>query len=310
MADQNVIPVDAFLGNLRQIQLELRAGTITQQVRKFNGDSSKRFKDWTKDLERGRRIIEGNDERMRAWALETVNGPAADFLARLVTANPNITWAEIKQNMAARFSDHADAQFALQKLRRMKQGTGETIQTFAERILSQAEDAYPGEDLNEALIQAQLKETLIDGIKEDAIARKLIRDRPDTFERAIAIATAEQQAARSFNLRRRTEEPMDIDAINGPQQTSEAKRVQELEAKLESVLSKLDNVLQTQGTQGARRLAQRGARAQQRFEWTPDGRPICGYCRMAGHVFRECRKRQADTRGGNSMGNPSQGRGN
>ena len=33
------------------------------------------------------------------------------------------------------------------------------------------------------------------------------------------------------------------------------------------------------------------------FQWTADGRPICAYCRIAGHKQFECRKRQATVQG-------------
>ncbi len=33
-----------------------------------------------------------------------------------------------------------------------------------------------------------------------------------------------------------------------------------------------------------------------RYEWTPEGQPICGYCRNIGHMVRNCRTRRAHQR--------------
>ena len=44
------------------------------------------------------------------------------------------------------------------------------------------EDAYAGEDMNNPLIQAALIEALVDGVKDNRVARKLIRENPSKID--------------------------------------------------------------------------------------------------------------------------------
>ena len=41
-----------------------------------------------------------------------------------------------------RFSDSADVQLAMQRLKRVKQGSGESVQSYAEKIIDLAEEAF------------------------------------------------------------------------------------------------------------------------------------------------------------------------
>ena len=40
-------------------------------------------------------LVDGDDDRLRALALETLQGPIADFLSRKIKEYPNITFDEI-----------------------------------------------------------------------------------------------------------------------------------------------------------------------------------------------------------------------
>ena len=73
-------------------------------------------------------------------------------------------------------------------------------------------DAYVGGDMNNLLIQATLIEAFVDGVKDNGVARKLIRENPSKSDQAVALASAEQQADKAFNIRRR-DEPMEIDEV-------------------------------------------------------------------------------------------------
>ena len=44
-------------------------------------------------------LIGDDNDRLRSLALETLQGSAADFLARKIKANPHITFDEIKKVM-------------------------------------------------------------------------------------------------------------------------------------------------------------------------------------------------------------------
>ena len=122
--------------------------------------------------------------------------------------------------MTDQYYDLADAQLALCQLRKTRQRPNENVQNYAERLIILCDDSYPGDNITVDHIQKQLVETFTDGVKDNAIARKLIRENPITLEKALEIATQEQQRARAFELRRE-ETPMEVDAISQIEQIME-----------------------------------------------------------------------------------------
>ena len=65
-------------------------------------------------------------------------------------------------------------------MRKLKQKPGENIQVFAERILSLAEEAFvrQGGDM----VERQLTETFVDGLSNDQLKLKILRDSPHTLQ--------------------------------------------------------------------------------------------------------------------------------
>lgn len=265
---------------IRGVTTEIKALGLAEQVRKFNGEGQKRFKDWLKDITRVTTAVNADAARVRTLCLQTVTGPAADYLTRYISNNQQATWAQIRQSMAAVYADEADADIALQKLRRLKQSNGESLQNFAERILSLAEDAFVGQNQNNPLIQRELIETLKNGVKADSIARKLIREAPAQFDNAVQIAMTEQQRARSFEVRRGREEvPMEVDSV------SVENRLNVVEQQMTKVVDLIDTL--------AKKLEVQTVNKPQ-FQFTADHKPICYYCKKVGHKQTDCRKKKAD----------------
>ena len=58
-----------------------------------------------------------------------------------------------------------------------------------------AEEAFPTDNINDVMTQRHLTDIFVDGIREDSIARKLIRDGLQTLDDAVRIAALEQQTA-------------------------------------------------------------------------------------------------------------------
>jgi hypothetical protein len=335
-------PAELLLESCRQIRLELRAQNLTNQVRSFSGEGAKRYRDWLKDILRVGRALEAGEDRMRALALQTLTGPAADYLTRYLNDHPGATWDAIRAALALRFSDAADTQHALNRLRHSKQQKGETIQNFAERILTYADEAFPGENINNPLIQTQLRDAFIDGVTDENVARHLIKNLPPTLDHAVTRATTEMQADRAYRVRRKVDEPMDIDHVNrsgsgilegkldqvinllaktespgspssapsmeakldkllkslGPPESIAKHDINSVTQVKESVEQKMDRVLEllTRLTMNQNRPSYRprpneGSGPRNTFQWTSDGRPICAYCKIPGHIQTMCKKR-------------------
>lgn len=281
---------------LTTITNEIRAIGLSEQVRKFSGEGTKKFKDWVRDIHRVSTSVGADPGRIRSLCLQTVTGLAADYLTRYITANPQATWAQIKQAMASVYADEADVEIASQKLRKIKQGGSESLQNFAERILSLAEDAYINENDQNPLVQKDLVTALKNGVKSDRIAQKIINQKPATFDRAIQIAFETQAQAKSFEVSRgREEQPMEVDSIENTNS-----RIDILEKQMVKVTDSLDTLvtlikqskIETQPKTFEKQT--RPVEPQIQHKFTSDGKVICSYCSKIGHRMAECRKRKSD----------------
>ena len=284
MAENHVdLPLDVFSNNMKALQLELRAQGLVKEIRNFEGEGSRRFTNWLKDMERVGKSVGADDERMRALALQTLQGTAASFLLRKIRDNAAITWEQVKTALKKRFSDLGDTDIAKQALRGLRQHKGESVENFAQRIMDFAEDAYPENELDEDLIQSHLCDIFMDGLLDDSTAKKLYRTRPATLDDAVKVAVKDQQANKAFNLRRfpREEEEMEVDTLD-------VSRLSNLEYRFQSMEEKLDKLL-------ASKTSSTGKETKKfQHEWTNDGKPICAYCKKVGHVIKKCHKKARD----------------
>ena len=262
-----------------KLRMELRSQGATSLIPQFSGESSEKYTAWVKNLERVLTQLGGDDKRAQILALQTTSGPAGDFVTRVYNDRPDTTWEELKKKLKARYSDLADLTYARIKLRRLTQMKSETVQNFHERVLSTAQDVFDADKLKQKHVEEELVQHFIDGLSCDVMARRLIRLKITTMEKALEHAIAEQQAQKSFDLRRgptREEVPMEVDSISN-RESNELKQVtnllQELVTQLKSQRS-VPNDLQPRDESG--RFV--GNRHQQ-----------CYRCHKRGHIAAQCR---------------------
>lgn len=219
MADTNIIPVFQNLAaEMANVSSALSAQGISQMVQTFDGNP-RNFRDWVKQIEKYCQLTNLPDTRKRMVAFQASKGAVSGYIGRYMEAYPHNTWVQLKTELAKRFSDITDSQYALSLLRSIKQKPGENIQLFAERLVSLAEEAFEGQG-NDA-IERQLIDTFVDGLtNNDALKMKILRDNPNTLQAAISIATKEQNLRARVNLSNnfhfaprseRRETPMEID---------------------------------------------------------------------------------------------------
>ena len=106
------------------------------------------------------------------------------------------------------------------------------MELFAERLLKLAEDAWPGQSLTTSTVERQLIGIFVDGISENSIARKIMREGPANLQGAVRVAVNEQNLNTRFALRnrefgsssmtprrheptKRHETPMEVDKFSG-----------------------------------------------------------------------------------------------
>lgn len=213
-AAQAFLNIQLELANVSQA---LTTQGVSTSVIKFDGNS-RNFREWIKSIEKYSILADIPDARKKMVAYQSSGGAVSGFIQRYMVANPNNTWQQLKEQLAVRFSDVTDRQMALSLLRTVKQKQGENIQIFAERILSLAEEAYQNQGGD--AVERQLIDIFVDGLTQDNLKLKILRDQPDTLQGAIAIATNEQnlrarvQMTHTFATQRK-ETPMEIDHSRG-----------------------------------------------------------------------------------------------
>ena len=192
-----VDPAVQVFANLTQeltnVSKALTAQGISNTVLRFDG-YPKNCREWIKSIEKYAVLVNISEARKKLIAYQSSGGAVS---GRYMTANPNNTWAQLKEQLAVRFSDVTDAQMALSLLRRVKQKQSETIQNYSERILSLAEGAFDNHGGD--VVVKQLIDILADGLINDQLKMKILRDQPNTLQGAVALATKEQ------NLRARVQ---------------------------------------------------------------------------------------------------------
>ena len=181
---------------LANVSNALAAQGISSIVSRFDGNA-KNFREWIKSIEKYSMLTGVDDARRKLIAYQTSGGAVSGFIERYMTQNPNHNWGQMKAQLAVRFSDVTDGQMALSLLRQCKQKGGESIHNYAERILSLAETAYDNEGGDP--IERQLIDIFVDGLNNDQLKMKILRDQPATLQGAVAVATHEQ------NLRTRVQ---------------------------------------------------------------------------------------------------------
>jgi len=283
------------------VQRELRVQGLTAKVALFSGESSKRYLEWVRELDKVRLAADLDLDTLKSVALQTTKGVASDYLTRLLQTDVNITWNELKEVLAQRFSDVTDTYVAVRKLRTLKQHKGESASTFAENIRNMADQAYPHQDLADPIMQRQLVDVFVDGLQSDAVVRRLLRERPDTIDAALTSASREAANVRLYEMRRKGEEPMDVDVLT----PTENARVDKIEKKMAGLETKIDQVLgivtrgppgMVQNSQGGRpdyrpptnRPLMTGRTDNRPMQWTANGQAICWRCNVAGHIGRTC----------------------
>ena len=270
--------VEMVLKAFRSLQLEIRAQSMIKRIRHFSGEGSHCFHDWIRDVEIAGIVLQADDERYKTLVLQTLKGPAADFVAFLIKLDQTIKWPEIRQALFEQYTGINNAELATKKLHHLRQNDGESVQNFAMRIMMLAEDTYTGQDLNNPLIQAALIETLANGVQDNGVATTLIRENPIKFERAVAIA--KQQTTRSFNTCC-GQESIKVNTLNNKDGSSEFSH------KLDKLVDSLDQL--AKGNKSGKVAKNTGTRdGKSKFRWTEDDKPICNYCSQMGHTQNKC----------------------
>ena len=197
--------IGAAFNNLAQqmtgLSSTINSQGIAQMIPPFNGVPSK-LTEWINNIETYVLLNDVGPGRVKWIAFQTNTGCVSDFLQRYLGMNEDITWVNLKAELASRFAEITDNQHDFMLLRKLKQTREESVQKFAERMLTLAEEVYRDEPGGVEAIERQLVVVfLIDGLLHDYQKMKVMRDNPVSFQNAVNSAMAEHNLRKRLHLR-------------------------------------------------------------------------------------------------------------
>ena len=280
------------------VHTTIGAQGVAKIIPSYDGDP-KQCKEWLKSIEKYAVLTQMGEDQRKLVAYQASKGAVSDFVKRYLQDNPGNTWPQLQEEIILRFSEVTDPQHALMLLRKVRQKEGESVQVYAERIMSLAEDAFGGQGMLNRPIQDQLVGFFTDGLYQDYMKMKVMRDNPRTFQGAVDIALTEQNLRKRFSLRSGKNqvnhetssghEPMEVDHLRSAKRCFHCNRKGHI-AKDCRVKAKV-NVVQAE---------------------RPRHNPniVCWGCNQRGHILRDCGQKENGYRGGRYKANPRGASGN
>lgn len=198
-----------------KLSLNISLQGISEQITPFSGNS-KSYHKWIKSIEKLVLLYNSeldSNECIRV-ALHSSKSTVSDFISRFLQNNRETNWQNLKNELAARFSESLDFNTKIAILRKLKQRHEQSFQVFGEVILGKAIETYGEDALDSTVIQSDLIQIFTKGVTSKSIAKKISRKNPDTLQEAIELALNENK----IEIRLKAQgifhdEPMEVDNI-------------------------------------------------------------------------------------------------
>lgn len=254
----------------------VNAQGVAKVIRSFDGNP-REFKEWIKNIEKYSILTRVPADQVKMVAYQSCKGPVSDFLKRHLAENQGQAWADIKKELTSRFAEVTDNQYALSLLRKVRQKQGESIQVYAERLMTLSEDAFD----DPAAAQQQLIGFFIDGLGQDYMKMKIMRANPDSLQAAIKIGNEEQNLRRRFDLRSHNHSQSFYGTVDEPMEIGHARpsircykcNKQGHKAKECRLRKTVVNAVNNVGNSDRPR---------------PRADIVCWYCEKRGHIAKDC----------------------
>ena len=283
MAEQRLVQLfEGLSGALGALTTTVGAQGVGNEIDVYSGEP-KGFKDWNKSIEKYALLTNADGAKTKCITYQASKGAVSDFIHRYITANPNHTWAQVKNELSARFSEIQDSQHAFTILRQTRQKPHETVQVFAERLFALAQEAFAGQQGGLAAVENQMIGFFVDGLQHDYLKMKILHDNPNTFQAAVTVAMNEQNLCKRFDLRSassasiRTEEPMEIGHLQ-PRRCYKCNKTGHIAKNCPKSQGRINTV--TEPKRGDQRPTSRSNNG------------LCYHCHNPGHFKRDCPQRR------------------
>ena len=267
---------------------------LVSNMIKTDGGNLEEFRRWATRVRSNAAILQNNGAAIQLM-LRTTLGPLKDEIDRYILEFVNLNvgksrldvpCADLLTYLKRSFLPSNDIEHIRESLETFRQSPGESLRVFNRKYRDLAEIAFPmeqrTEDQTKALIRSYLR-----GLRSKDTARAVLRSCPTQLLDPMTTALDNDEVEEALHrLGHRQEEPMDISAVKPrPPPPMTIDSLSKQLAKMHTKIAKLE--LQQQGNRFTPRR-QKSAR-------TPDGKPICFFCSVPGHIARSCPKKLLGT---------------
>ena len=237
---------------------------VKRQLRNFlsrlstcDGTSREALRSWIEQVDSALQWVPGCNDYLAQEVASRMTGVLGRHISAwaspLLAQGQIIPWDDMRREIRAAFLESDEAEYLRDALERIIQRPHEEVRNYALRFEDAMNKAYTPAQLQQELVILRLINVFAKGLKSSDVRKELHKDKPQTLERAITVATdadrAECLTARQDRERNRMEEPMEIGAFGpggrpaGPVTRYEFESLKESVSKLDTTVGKLASLL-------------------------------------------------------------------
>lgn len=170
-----------------------RGKTLLKNIRPLIRREEGGFSDWLEDMHKYFAVVQVADEDKCQAALLTTGGKVGQYVFRLVSETPHLTWNALRDTLRAYYGIDSNPQVQFTELANIKQRQNEAIQDYTQRVVRLAERAYVGTDRASPVVQNQVVNFFTKGLRDREIRSVVLRAEPRSLDEAQRAAVAENE---------------------------------------------------------------------------------------------------------------------
>ena len=140
------------------------------------------YETWLEDMERYFRVVHVAEEDKCLAALLTTRGTVGQYIYRLMSNNPQLTWNEFRNSLGEYYGLVSNPSARLVELANIKQGRTEGIQDYTQRVVRLAESTYAGVDGKNEVVAKQVLGFFIERLRDRDIKMTVMKEEQQTLD--------------------------------------------------------------------------------------------------------------------------------
>ena len=171
----NTLRGETYLKNIRPLVCKEDGGYIT----------------WVENMNRYFSVVRVAEEDKCQAALLTTSGRVGQFVFRVLTESPQLTWDRLKVTLGEYYEIDSNPQGHFVELANIKQSSSEALQDYMQRVVRLANRAYAGIDTTAPVVRSQVMNFFIEGLRDRDIKMAVLKSESINLEAAYTAALME-----------------------------------------------------------------------------------------------------------------------